>query len=81
MLRVFHQMAQEKEELKRKRDELDGQVRKMEIETKALENTIQLFSDHTSLLWTGLSKVKKSSKYGENSLKTNTAQWLWVSIQ
>uniref|UniRef100_A0A3B3XLU2 Coiled-coil domain-containing protein 39 n=1 Tax=Poecilia mexicana TaxID=48701 RepID=A0A3B3XLU2_9TELE len=55
----------DKEELRRKSEEMKAQIHRMELETEALKNTIQLFSGRCSDYSTSLSKVKKFEEYQE----------------
>uniref|UniRef100_A0A3B3XM05 Coiled-coil domain-containing protein 39 n=1 Tax=Poecilia mexicana TaxID=48701 RepID=A0A3B3XM05_9TELE len=79
----------DKEELRRKSEEMKAQIHRMELETEALKNTIQLFSGRCSDYSTSLSKVKKFSeeyqekvqleeelKSAENTLKFKKQQIL-----
>lgn len=56
------QTAQQKEELKQKGSDLDKQIKRVEGENRALENTILMFNHTTSSFRKTLRKVQESSR-------------------
>lgn len=59
----FFQTAQQKEELKQKGSDLDTQIKRVESENKALENTILMFNHTTSSFRKTLRKAQESSRW------------------
>jgi len=73
---VWLQAAQEKEELQRKGDQLDADIRKAEKETRALENTVRLLNSRNQTYHRSLARVGDTSKWTKNplSFKADSSQ-------
>jgi len=54
--------AQDKEELQRRGDQLDADIRKAEKETRALENTVRLLGSRNQTYHRSLARVADNSK-------------------
>jgi len=54
--------AQDKEELQRKGDQLDADIRKAEKESRALENTVRLLGSRNQTYHRSLAHVADNSK-------------------
>ena len=63
-------MAQEKEDLQRKGDQLDADIRKAEKETRALENTVRLLNSRNQTYHRSLARVNDSSSHIAVSLQS-----------
>jgi len=59
---VWTKAAQEKEELQRKGDQLDADIRKAEKETRALENTVRLLNSRNQTYHRSLARIGESSE-------------------
>jgi len=55
--------AQEREELQRKGDQLDADIRKAEKETRALDNTVRLLNSRNQTFHRSLARVVDTSQY------------------
>ncbi len=60
-MHIFHQAAQEKEELQREGDELDAKNRKAEQELLALQNTLRIINSGNHQTKQSFKKLADSS--------------------